>query len=125
MASGPQTIRTPEAPADHGSVEMPRPTAAPMVLSLGLVLIAAGVATSRAFLVVGAAILIAGLGLWIAQLLPGRGHVHEPLVEPSRRPRPVGGTLGAVDQLRSGMPGYRLRLPEQVHPISAGVKGGI
>ena len=23
------------------------------------------------------------------------------------------------------MPGYRLRLPEEVHPISAGIKGGI
>ena len=23
------------------------------------------------------------------------------------------------------MPGYRLRMPEEVHPISAGIKGGI
>ena len=23
------------------------------------------------------------------------------------------------------MPGYRLRLPEKVHPISAGIKGGL
>ena len=33
---------------------MPRPTVAPMVLALGLALLAAGVATSPAFLVVGA-----------------------------------------------------------------------
>ena len=32
---------------------------------------------------------------------------------------------GGVEQLRPGMPGYRLRLPEDVHPISAGLKGGI
>ncbi len=27
--------------------------------------------------------------------------------------------------MRPGIPGYRVRLPEVVHPISAGVKGGI
>src|SRR5262249_37067978 len=30
-----------------------------------------------------------------------------------------------VERLRPGMPGYRLRLPQDVHPVSAGVKGGI
>jgi hypothetical protein len=30
-----------------------------------------------------------------------------------------------VEQLRAGLPGYRLRLPTAVHPISAGVKGGL
>ncbi len=30
-----------------------------------------------------------------------------------------------VERLRHGMPGYRLRLPVKVHPVSAGVKGGI
>jgi hypothetical protein len=58
-------------------------------------------------------------------LLPGRGHVHEPLVEPSMRPRPVIAETGTVRQLQAGMPGYRMRLPAQVHPISAGLKGGI
>jgi hypothetical protein len=32
---------------------------------------------------------------------------------------------GGVEQLRPGLPGYRLRLPERVHPISAGLKGGL
>jgi hypothetical protein len=30
-----------------------------------------------------------------------------------------------VERLSEGMPGYRLRLPQDVHPISAGIKGGI
>ena len=67
---------------------MPRPTVAPLVLALGMALLAAGVASARRFLVVGAVVVVAGLGLWIVQLLPGRGHVHEPLVEPARRPSP-------------------------------------
>jgi hypothetical protein len=104
---------------------MPRPTVAPLVLALGLTLLAAGVAFGPAFFVVGAVVLVVALGIWIGQLLPGRGHVHESLAEPLHRPRPVTGAPGGVESLRPGMPGYRMRLPEQVHPISAGVRGGI
>jgi hypothetical protein len=114
-----------EGPAAPDTVEMPRSTAAPLVLALGLTLLAAGVALGLAFFVVGALVLVAALSIWIVQLLPGRGHVHEPLAEAARRPGPVTGTRGGVERLRPGMPGYRLRLPQDVHPISAGLKGGI
>ncbi len=106
---------------------MPRPTIAPLTLALGLALLAMGAIASTAFLVVGAVIVIFGLGLWIASLLPGRGHLHEPLSSPRAEPeRSVTSDrrLG-VEHLRAGMPGYRLRLPTEVHPISAGVRGGI
>jgi hypothetical protein len=95
------------------------------VLALGLTLLAAGVTLGLAFLVGGAVLIVAALGLWIAHLLPGRGHVHEPLVEPARRPKPITGALGGVEHMRAGLPGYRLRLPVAVHPISAGLKGGL
>ncbi len=121
MASEPQ----PDSPAAPHSVEMPRPTAAPLVLALGLALAAAGVAFGPAFFAVGAAVFVAGLGIWIRQLLPGRGHVHEPLAEPAHRPPPVPAAPGGVEHLRPGLPGYRLRLPERVHPVSAGLKGGL
>ena len=107
------------------SVVLPRPTAAPMVLALGMALMAAGVATSAAFLVVGAMVLVVGLGQWVAQLVSARGHAHVPLVEPSRRPRPVTVRAGGVGRMQEGMPGYRLRLPTEVHPLSAGLKGGL
>src|SRR5262249_25940342 len=77
-----------------------------------------------AFIVVGAVVIVASLSIWIVQLLPERGHVHEPLSEPTR-PSPAMGAPGGVEQLRPGMPGYRLRLPQDVHPVSAGIKGGI
>ena len=108
-----------------GSVEVPRPTVAPMVLALGMAMLASGIATSPAFLVVGAAVLIFGLGLWIAQLVPGRGEIHEPRVDPSKRPRPVTVNVGGVGRMQEGMPGSRLRLPTEIHPISAGIKGGL
>jgi len=104
---------------------MPRATAWPIVLALGITLLGAGLATSLALSVVGAVLFVFGLGGWIGQLLPGRGHRHEPLVEPALRPQPVAEKPGTVDQLRLGLAGYRFRLPERIHPISAGVKGGI
>lgn len=107
------------------SVEMPRPTVWPIVLALGITLMGAGLAASMALSVVGAVLFIFGLVGWIGQLLPGRGHLHEPLVQPSFRPRAVAEKPGTVDQLRPGLAGYRFQLPEKIHPISSGVKGGI
>lgn len=125
MTTEPHTVPNPETPAGHDSVEMPRPTVAPLVLSLGVALLAMGVVSSVAFLVVGGIVLAWGVGLWVAQMLPGRGHFHEALAESARRPLPVTGQVGKVAHLAEGMPGYRMRLPEKVHPLSAGVKGGI
>jgi hypothetical protein len=119
MASDPHTEVT-----TGQSVEMPRSTAAPLVLGLGIALLAAGVVFGLAFVVVGALVLVAGLLLWITQLLPGQGHMHETLAGPAI-PRPVTVVPGRVEHLRQGMPGYRMRLPQDVHPISAGIKGGI
>ena len=70
-------------------------------------------------------VIVAGLGLWIVQLLPGRGHVHESAGRDGAASQSVMARPGGVEHLRQGMPGYRLRLPQEVHPISAGLKGGI
>jgi hypothetical protein len=115
----------PEDSVAPGSVVMPRPTAAPLVLAVGLTLLGAGVALGPLFFVVGAVLLVTALSMWIGQLLAGGGHVHEPLAEPARRPQAAMGAPGGVERLRPGMPGYRLRLPQAVHPVSAGLKGGI
>ncbi len=129
MASEPLTAPSPESPAKLESVQVPRPTAAPMVLALGMAILAAGVPLGTTFLIVGAVVLVAGLCIWVAQLLPGRGHVHESLAEPARlKPGGTGVTpvvQRGVERMQPGMPGYRLRLPQDVHPISAGLKGGI
>jgi hypothetical protein len=128
MASNPETSLQKDSAAGHNSadqnsIEMPRPTASPLVLCLGLTLLAAGSILGLAFLVVGALVLITGLGMWVSQLLPGRGHLHEARAE--LRPMPVASRREGVEQLRPGIPGYRARLPETIHPISAGIKGGI
>jgi hypothetical protein len=125
MGSDPRALSEPDLTAGAAGVELPEATIAPMMLSLGLAMLAIGVITSPVFLVVGAGIMIIALGLWIANLLPGRGHVHEPLVPQAKRPLMIRGQPLTVEHLRSGMPGYRMRLPMEIHPISAGVRGGI
>ena len=53
MSTEPPLI-SPDDRAGPDSVEMPKPTVAPMVLSLGLMLLATGVVWGSAFLVIGA-----------------------------------------------------------------------
>jgi hypothetical protein len=96
-----------------------------MVLALAIALLGVGFVTSPVLLIVGLVFFVLGLGGWIRQLLPGFGHIHEPRVELALRPRPIAEKPGTVSQLLPGMVGYRFQLPLQVHPISAGVKGGI
>ncbi len=125
MATEPHGTTKHELPHGPDFVEMPQPTAAPLVLSLGMAMLAAGMITGPAFLIVGGVVLLYGLGMWISQLLPGKGHMHEALVALDKRARPVQRDFGGVQELRPGMPGHRVRLPERVHPISAGIKGGL
>ena len=75
------------------------------------------------FAIVGACLLLIGLFGWIRNLLPGGGHEHEELG--AGKTKPVVARTGMVRQLKPGVVGYRFQLPEKVHPISAGIKGGI
>jgi hypothetical protein len=114
------------ASSDPGpSVEVPVPTIWPLVLSFGILLIASGVAFGLALSAVGLVLFLIGLSGWMSQILPGRGHAHEPLAGPEGRPTPITPIPGTVEQLEPGKPGYRFRLPEKVRPISAGIKGGL
>ena len=121
----PDNPPSPEEHSDQNFVVMPEATAAPLVLALGIAVAALGVAFGVTFMLVGGVLLTCGLGMWIAHLLPGKGHLSEPRVALESRPSPVSPRTGMVARLRPGAPGYRFRLPEKVHPISAGLKGGI
>jgi hypothetical protein len=116
----------PHKTPSQDSVEMPEPTVWPMVLATGIALMAMGVATNLTLTAVGLVVFVFGLGGWIANALPGRGHTHESLVEPAQRAQPVQQAApGTVEQLQPGKVGYRFQLPLQMHPISAGIRGGI
>jgi hypothetical protein len=125
MAFDQQATSAGEPLAAAESVEMPKPTAAPLVLATGVALLAAGIVLGTAMTVVGIVLLFIGLGIWVANLLPGKGHFHEARAELNERPRPIPGATGLVERMAEGKPGYRAQLPVMVHPVSAGVKGGI
>lgn len=107
------------------AIEMPRPTAWPLVLSVGLTLALAGIVTNYALTGLGVVMVLAGLSGWIYQLLPGVGHEYVPLVTPAERVKPIVPSGVPVVPLKPGMPGHRARLPEKMHPYSAGAKGGL
>lgn len=105
--------------------ELPAPTAWPLVLALGICMLATGVVTNLAFSLLGLILLIAGVRGWVLDLAPGRGVVDEPLVEPAFRAQSIVATPNKIEHLRPGMSGHRMQLPEKVHPYRAGVLGGL
>jgi len=111
--------REPEA------IELPAPTVWPMVLALGVTLAFAGLVTNAIVSVVGVALaLVAGVGWW-RQVLPTPQHETVPLRPVADRARPIAPSRATVDRLTLGEAGHRVRIPAEVQPISAGVKGGV
>jgi hypothetical protein len=102
-------------------IEMPRPTAAPVIMSFGAMCLAAGLVLNWMFSVVGLVLFFAGLGRWIYILATDTG---EELLPITAQPQPVRQSRIQVEPLRPGMPGHRMRIPDKVHPISSGFKGG-
>jgi hypothetical protein len=112
------------APNASGSIELPAPTVWPMVLALGVTLGFAGLVTHLVVTVVGAAFaLIAGVGWWRA-VLPAEQVEDVPLVaiQTTSAPMPV---PRAVERFSFGDERHRVRVPVEVQPLSAGVKGGL
>jgi len=116
---------TPTPGAEPGTIEMPAPTAWPMALALGITLACAGLVTNEIVSVVGVVLaLAAGVGWW-RQVLPAPKHELVPLRSIAEQPRPIVPSSAAVGSLSLGEGGHRTRIPVEVQPISAGVRGGI
>ena len=86
-------------------METPEATAAPLVLALGVALLAAGIVVGVAMTIVGGLLLFVGLGLWVVNLLPGRGHFHESFVEASERAARDAARSGTVERPDDGHAG--------------------
>jgi len=117
----------PESRPERGpeTVELPAPTVWPMVLALGISLVFASLVTNAIVGLVGIVLaLAAGVGWWW-QVLPEQQHERVPLRPLAERAKPVVLVRAGVERLELGEGGHRVRIPVEVQPVSAGVKGGI
>jgi hypothetical protein len=104
------------------TVEVPAPTAAPLVCAFGVALIFAGLATSGAISGIGAILAGVGVGAWLRRVLPHSEHerlaVDDRVVEIVTR-------RTAIERVPDAPDNVRATLPLEIYPISAGVHGGI
>jgi hypothetical protein len=105
-----------------GTIEIPAPTAWPLTMALGATLLAAGLVTTGLLSLLGAVLLIAGAVGWFRDVLPEERCIVVPLepeAQPRIEPRPPT-THPEVAEHE-----HRARVPVEVYPISAGIKGGL
>ena len=107
------------------TIELPAPTAWPMVVALGITLAFAGLVTHPALSVVGIVLaLISAVGWW-REVLPEEAREQITLSPVELRPRAVVPLHPAVERTSIGAGGHRARVPVEIQPYSAGVKGGV
>jgi hypothetical protein len=123
VTSDPNSQTSNEPLPGASEVELPKSTIAPLVVMLGISLIAAGTILGLALIVVGAVLFVVALVIWMADLFPGRGHTAI-TVEATAVPT-IHAISGEVERMPGSPPGTRVQLPAVVHPTSAGVKGGL
>ncbi|MCU1237007.1 MAG: hypothetical protein JWP63_4974 [Candidatus Solibacter sp.] len=103
-------------------VELPAPTPWPIVLAFGTTLLFAGLVTTGAISVLGAVISISGAIGWFRDVLPHEAHESIPVL---RQVPCVTTTRSEVARVGTANELQRAWLPIEIHPISAGVKGGL
>lgn len=107
------------------TVELPAPTAWPMVLALGITLAFAGLVTHAAVSWVGIALaLIAAVGWW-REVLPEQRTEVIALTPVELRSPAVMPLRPAVEVASIGEGAHRTRVPVEIQPYSAGIKGGV
>src|SRR5437899_11143627 len=112
-----------EAEPFSGSVALPALTAWPIVLAFGLTLVFAGLVTSASVSLLGAILAVASCVGWFRDVLPHEKHESVTVAEKvpvvaTSRPQ-VARVAWMTQEL------HRARLPLEIYPISAGIKGGL
>src|SRR5215471_6909136 len=104
------------------TVEVPAPTSWPLVLAFGITMLFFGLVTTAAISILGAIISIAGIVGWFGDVLPHERHESVPVLEEAPAV-----TTTRREVARIGIVGNfnRARLPVEIYPVSAGIKGGL
>jgi hypothetical protein len=103
-------------------VSLPKPTAWPIVLASGVSLLFAGLVTSAPVSILGAVLFVSGCIGWFRDMFPHEQHEAVPVVDSvisltTSRPE-----VAQVELITNEV--NRSRLPLEIYPVSAGVKGG-
>jgi len=110
---------------ERDRIALPAPTVWPMVVALGVTLGFAGLVTHLVVSVVGVALLLVGGVGWWRCVLPEEKVEYVPIVRAPSGPPPVVPRTRGVERFSFGDDRHRLRVPVEVQPLSAGVKGGL
>jgi hypothetical protein len=105
------------------TMQLPAPTAWPIVLAFGLTLVFAGLVTSMSVSILGAVLALAGTVGWFRNVLPHEAHETVPvslIVEPVITARPEVARVGWITHELN-----RSWLPLEIYPVSSGIKGGL
>lgn len=109
--------------ANHtGKIEVPAPTAWPIVLAFGLTLVAAGLITGAAMSILGAVLTAIAAAGWFRNVLPRESYEWEPV---DAEEAPILTMRQRVDRIGALSDFHRASLPIEIYPVSAGLKGGL
>jgi hypothetical protein len=122
MATVLQSEGTYEQPTRRQNIELPAPTAWPLVLALGFTLVFAGLLTSASVSVLGALLSLAGCVGWFREVFPHEHHETAPVVADDAA---ITTERRVVERLVAAPDLVRAWLPIETYPVSAGIKGGI
>jgi hypothetical protein len=103
-------------------VTLPAPTAWPLVLAFGLTLVFAGLLTTMSVSLLGAIASVAGCIGWFRQVLP---HEQHEIVPAPPESMPPATDRKEVERIEVAREIHRARIPIEIYPVSAGVKGGL
>ena len=107
-------------------VHLPAPTAWPMIFAFSVALLFAGMVTTYYLSLLGLVLFLRAAVGWWFEVLPIENHVavavEHPRLEAAAAERPV---TRRVEHLHPGEEGHRVRIPAEIKPYSAGIKGGL
>ena len=103
-------------------IEVPAPTAWPIVLAVGFTLMFAGLLTNVSVSVLGGVLAVAGCVGWFREVFP---HEHEETVPVVFSELRIATERHVVERVPVAPQLVRAWLPIETYPVSAGIKGGL
>src|ERR1700693_3217801 len=119
---GPRVSATGVPEATTGKVNLPAPTAWPIILAFGITLLLAGLLTSPSVSILGAILFLTACVGWFLDVLPQE---KEERVEVRADVAVVSTPRREVERLPIAPELTRALLPLETYPVSAGIKGGL